>query len=52
MLNRNSLFDAMSGISDDYLASAAVLLGDMKEDNLMHLDHASRPAHARPAGFF
>ena len=50
MLNRNSLFDAMSGISDDYLASAAVLLGDMKEDNLMHLDSSRKQARARKAG--
>ncbi len=50
MLNRNSLFDAMSGISDDYLASAAVLLGDMKEDNLMHLDSSRNQAGARKAG--
>lgn len=49
MLNRDSLFDAMSGISDDYLASAADLLGDLKEDNLMHLDSFNKPA-TRKAG--
>ena len=50
MLNRDSLFDAMSGISDDYLASAADLLGDTKEDNLMHLDSSRNQAGARKAG--
>ena len=50
MLNRDSLFDAMSGISDDYLASAADLLGDTKEDNLMHLDSSHKQAGAHKAG--
>ena len=50
MLNRDSLFDAMSGISDDYLASAADLLGDTKEDNLMHFDSFRNQAGARKAG--
>ena len=50
MLNRDSLFDAMSGISDDYLASASDLLGDLKEDNLMHLDSSRKQADTRKAG--
>ena len=50
MLNRDSLFDAMSGISEDYLASASDLLGDLKEDNLMHLDSSRKQADTRKAG--
>lgn len=38
MLNRNSLFDAIGGIPDEYILSAANLLAYEKEDNLMHLD--------------
>ena len=50
MLNREQLFDAMSDISDEYLASAADLLGDSKEDNLMHLDQRRKPTGTHKAG--
>lgn len=50
MLNRDQLFDAMSGISDEYLSSAAALLGYTKEDNLMHLETYRKKVYARKAG--
>ncbi len=50
MLNRDSLFEAMSGISDEYLLSAADLLAYEKEDNLVHLDASVKKAGARKTG--
>ena len=46
MLNRDSLFDAMSGISDDYLASASDLLGDLEEVNFLYFGFSRTRAEA------
>ena len=50
MLNRDQLFDAISGIPDEYLSSAADLLDYTKEDNLMHLEQKRKTIRARKAG--
>ena len=50
MLNRDQLFDAMSGISDEHLSSAADLLGLTKEDNLMQFEQNIKKAKAGRTG--
>ena len=50
MLNRDQLFDAMSGISDEHLSSAADLLGLTKEDNLMQFEQNTKKAKAGRTG--
>ena len=42
MLNRDSLFDAMSNIPDEYLVSAADLLDYTKEDNLLNINQNTK----------
>ena len=50
MLNRDQLFDAMSGIPDDVIVSAADLLNYTKEENIMHLEQKRKTIRARKAG--
>ena len=42
MLNRDNLFDAMSGVRDEYLSSAADLLGYQQEETDMHFEQKAR----------
>ena len=48
MLNRDHLFDAMAGVPDEYLSSAANLLSYTKEDNLVNFEQ-NRRARMRKA---
>ena len=52
MLNRDSLFDAMGEIPDEFISSAADLLAYEKEDNLMHYDSNTAKTSARKTGRF
>ena len=50
MLNRDNLFDAMIGVRDEYLSSAADLLGCQQEETDMHLEQKAKRTGLRKTG--
>lgn len=50
MLNRDNLFDAMSGVRDEYLSFAANLLGYQQEETDMHLEQKAKRTGLRKTG--
>ena len=50
MLNRDNLFDAMSGVRDEYLSSAADLLGYQQEETDMHFEQKAKRTGLRKTG--
>lgn len=50
MLNRDSLFDAIGEIREEYISSAGQLLGYPEEENMMNFENYRRKAALRKAG--